>query len=275
MAGFGSLLAKGLLGAAEGYGNYLTNEGLRRQKQADDDALLMREQALAKFRSNLAVEQEKALLPSKKELVSHTATENRLSNTLELDERAKMSAAAAQAEEARKIREEQRDFETWKKKNSITLSTDKAKAAYQASLDVQKSLKTGGYKVMGSTIDAETGTEVYTLQDASGNISTYDSGVVVQKPVTRVGQFGETITEVPKPSKTGVVPGFRGGSETRSTSKDGRQTISSQEYLRMVSDAQKRAQRGDPEWKGLDSAGIRKKLEDLARARGLDLPPIQ
>jgi hypothetical protein len=271
----GGTIARGLLGAAAGYGNYLTQTGLAQQKQKDDDALVLREQALAKYRSDLEVDQQKQMTPIINERTAFTAEQNRVSNALELSQRATAKAAESEAEEKRDIAKENREFNIWKKKNDISLSTEKAKAAYQSGLDIQKDLKTQGYKVIGSTIDADTGTEVYTLQDASGNITNYDSGVVLQQKQTTDPFTGKVST--PAPPKRTTVQGFRdsGGTPSPPATPSGRKTLSPDDYNVMINDAAARAARGDPAWKGLDAAGIRKKLGDLARAKGYDLPSIR
>jgi hypothetical protein len=274
MGGLLSTIGNGLLGAAEGYGNYLIGEGQRKEKLADEDRQTQRAMALERFRQSVNEESADKQLGRQKSLVSYTAEENRVSNALEI--RSRVAADSIK---------EDREFETWKKKNAIEFDLWKKKEGiqqgnakdrtlYEAQVRAQYDADKNGLTSAGEVVDDATGTKILMFKDKQGNISSYDTGVVAR-------QANSDGLIVPNKEKVAPTkPGWRSGGPSAppadgGTSGGGSKVLSASEYQQAVADAMKLVQGGSPGWKGLDAAGVRKKLQDLYSSKGYALPAIR
>lgn len=274
MGGFGDFLGDVALGAASGFGNYLVGKGERDQKLADEERMTQRQMALERYRAGLQEASADRALVRDKEKISHTAVENRVSNRLELNQRATIDAAEDTRKTAAEIAKEKREFETWKAKHGIEQNSEKALIAYRTEKEIEAAAKKDGLKAMGDgDIDAETGTRVLMFTDKDGNVRTYDTGLVVQQPVT--DELGIRSTPAPTRKATrGWREGDGGGSAPAQTS-GGKKVLSASAYQAAVAKAQEAVRDGKPGWKGLNAAGIRKKLQDAYGAQGYELPSVR
>lgn len=274
MAGFGKIVANALVGAAEGYGNYLIGEGTRRQKAADDQALLDREMALARFRQNLGDESDVKRNKLQKETISHSAQENRLSNTVELKQREVIGIREEGRAEKRQIkaetRAEQRAIRQDDRELNKALRIEAARAAQEGG-EIQRWVEDDGSgTVVGITKDGRVWDSGVRFVRKKGGESTYED-VLGGDDKGGAAPVGGTGTPDPL-----VAParGFRGGEGRGAGVGGGQQTMTAQEYSRIAADAQRKVQAGEEGWKGLDAAGVRKKLEAIYGRSGYSLPPI-
>lgn len=130
MGSFGRQLVRGLAGAANGYGQYLIGEGQARQRSAEADALLLREQALARFRAGLESTAADEQLGRAMKLGSHNAGEARVSTRLELNQRGEIATAAQANENNENDRRAMRDFRLWMQREGIQQDNAMARMRY-------------------------------------------------------------------------------------------------------------------------------------------------
>lgn len=274
MGGLLDTIGKGLVGAAEGYGNYLIGEGQRKEKLADEDRQTQRAMALERFRQSVNEESADKQLGRQEKLVSYTAEENRVSNALEIRSRVAADSIKEDREFATWKKKNAIEFDQWAKKEGIQQSNAKDRTLYEAQVRAQYDADKNGLTSAGEVVDDTTGTKVLMFKDKQGNISSYDTGVVAR-------QANSDGLIVPNKEKVAPTkPGWRSGGPSAppadaGTSGGGSKVLSATEYQQAVADAMKLSQNGAPGWKGLDAAGIRKKLQDLYGSKGYALPSIR
>lgn len=275
MAGFGKSIANALIGAAGGYGDYLTTQGKIQEEGKIEQAKAGRAMALEEFRAKMQGDRDAILNQNDRDKIVLTGAVNRSNNQAELATKATVDEAA-----------DKRDFDIWKQKNNVEFGQWKTKSGIELSnaqkLELFKSeqeAKTAatkeGLKPVGDDIDEKTGSRVLYFRDGQNNVRAYDTGIVVQQksetnPIT--GDVSRTTNAPTAKPRTG----WRDDSSAAAgpAKPGGRQVMSSGDYSKAVADATRLAAKGDPRFKGLNAGQIRQKLQDIYARAGYDLPPI-